>query len=653
MESQNVVINDTIKLDEPCFDFGGDDDSSLDENDHLNVSKEIENDGKILNDQSVPKTNVPNSDYNEKSKPKNEQVSDFNHASSESESENSRDENTKAHRLRVSTNTRTRKDHDPNLILGDLHDKVKTRSRTYNDASMITCFLSMIEPKNVDQALNDSNWINAMHDELNQFKKQNVWTLVERPSDKNVIGTKWIFKNKLDEFGNVSRNKARLVAQGYTQLEGIDFHETFAPVARIESIRLMFCIACFYKFKLFQMDVKSAFLNGILNEEIYVEQPKGFVDQSFPNHVFKLTKALYGLKQAPRAWYDKLSSFLLSKGFHRGSNDKTLFLKNVNSDLIVAQIYVDDIIFGSTNETYAYEFSNFMKNEFEMSMMGELTFFLGLQVIQHEKGIFINQGKYARELIKKFGLENAKTENNPCSTSLKLKVDECGETVNATLYRSMIGSLLYLCSSRPDLMYATCACARYQSNPKVSHLKAVKRILKYVKGTLDLGVYYTNDTNCVITGFSDSDWAGNEADRKSTSGVCCFIGNNLVSWSSKKQNCISISTAEAEYVSAGHCATQLLWLKSMIKDYGINQETMVMLCDNMSAINISKNPVQHSRTKHIDIRYHFIKDLVEQKIITLEYIDTSKQLSDIFTKPLGLEKFVEIRQALGCCTFTP
>jgi hypothetical protein len=238
-----------------------------------------------------------------------------------------------------------------------------------------------------------------MHYELHQFTRNDVWTLVPRLAEQNIIGTKWIFKNKTDEHGTVVRNKARLVAQGYTQIEGVDFDETFAPVARLESIIILLSIACHLGFKLYQMDVKSAFLNGVLQEEVYVEQPKGFQDPHHPHHVDKLKNALYGLKQAPRAWYERLTTYLLAKGFTRGQADQTLFIRNEGTHKLISQIYVDDIIFGATLDSLAHEFSEEMKQEFEMSMIGELSYFLGLQVKQTAEGIFISQSKYAKDLV--------------------------------------------------------------------------------------------------------------------------------------------------------------------------------------------------------------------------------------------------------------
>jgi hypothetical protein len=363
--------------------------------------------------------------------------------------------------------------------------------------------------------------------------------------------------------------------------------------------------------------------------------------------VYKLKKALYGLKQAPRAWYDRLSTHLLSKGYTRGIVDKTLFVKRNNSHFTIAQVYVDDIVFGSTSDDEVKAFTHVMSNEFEMSLMCELTYFLGLQVYQKDDGLFFSQSKYAKDLVKKFGLEDCKIAKSPMSTSVSLQHNPSEKCVDQTLYRSMIGSLLYLTASRPDISYSVGVCARFQSDPKESHLHAVKRIIKYVLGTIDFGIFYTKDTNISIVGFCDADWGGNKDERKSTSGGCFYVGNNLVSWHSKKQTCISLSTAEAEYIAAGSCCTQLLWMKNMLKDYGFPQSNFDLYCDNTSAIQIAKNPVQHTKTKHIDLRYHFIRDLVEKTTLALLYIPTEKQLADIFTKALDVIRFTDLRMSIG------
>ncbi|KAL8088567.1 hypothetical protein AgCh_038374 [Apium graveolens] len=313
-----------------------------------------------------------------------------------------------------------------------------------------------------------------MQEKLNEFEINKVWTLVPRPKNRSIVGIKRVFRNKIDSDGIITRNKARLVAKGYSQQEGIDYDETFAPVARLEAIRIFLAYAAHKKLKVFQMDMKSAFLNGELEEGVYVEQPPGFVDPKFPNHVYWLDQALYGLKQAPRAWYETLAQFFLESGFNRGTIDKTLFYLNHGKDLLLVQIYVDDIIFGSTNSK----------------------------------------------------LCESSTTSTPMATATKLDKDT-GSSVDITNYRGMIGSLLYITASRPDIMYATCLCARFQADPREPHQIAVKRIFKYLKGTADLGLWYRRESDFKRIGYSDADFAGCKIDRKSTSGSCQFLGDSL------------------------------------------------------------------------------------------------------------------------------
>ncbi|KAK2382486.1 putative mitochondrial protein [Trifolium repens] len=542
--------------------------------------------------------------------------------------------------------TRVQKNHPKELIIGNPELPVMTMSR---EVIANACFISKIKTENVKEDLTDKFWINAIQEELNQFKRNEAWDLVPRPDGVNIIGTKWVYRNKSDENGVFTRNKARLVVQGYSQIEGVDFDETFAPVARLESIRLLLGVACILKFKLFQMDVKSAFLNGYLNEEVYVAQPKGFVDHNLPDHVYRLKKTLYGLKQAPRAWYERLTKFLLQQGYRKGETDKTLFVRQEEGKLMIAQIYVDDIVFGGMTDALVKQFVHQMQSEFEMSLVGELTYFLGLQVKKMEDTIFISQSKYAKNIVKKFGIESATHKRTPAVTHIKLTKDEKGVSVDQSLYRSIIGSLLYLTASRPDISFAVGVCARYQAEPRMSHLAQVKRILKYVNGTSDYGIMYSHGEDSRLTGYCDADWAGSADDRKSTSGGCFFLGNNLISCFSKKQNCVALSTAEAEYIAAGSNCSQLLWMKQMLSEYNVEQDVLTLYCDNMSAINISKNPIQHSRTKHIDIRHHFIRDLVEDKVVTLEHVATDNQLADIFTKALDASKFETLRGKLDIC----
>ncbi|GJT83846.1 retrotransposon protein, putative, ty1-copia subclass [Tanacetum coccineum] len=361
---------------------------------------------------------------------------------------------------------------------------------------------------------------------------------------------------KLDELGGILKNKARLVARGYRQEEGIDFEETFAPVARLEAIRIFLAFATHMNMVVYQMDVKNAFLNGNLREEVYVSQPDGFVDKDNPNHVYKLKKALYGLKQAPRAWY-------------------------------------------------------------------------------------------------KYGFNSCDLVDTPMVEKSKLDEDKEGKAIDPSHYHGMIGTLLYLTASRPDLQFAICMCARYQARPIEKHLNAVKRIFRYLKGTAHWGLWYLKDSSIALTAFADADHAGFQDTRRSTSGSMQLLGDRLVSWSSKRQKSAAISSTEAEYIALSGCCAQILWMRSQLTDYGFGFNKIPMYCDNKSAIALCCNNVQHSRSKHIDIRFHFIKEHVENGVIELYFVNTEYQLADIFTKALGRNRIEFLINKLGMRSFTP
>ncbi|GJU33861.1 putative ribonuclease H-like domain-containing protein [Tanacetum coccineum] len=437
-------------------------------------------------------------------------------------------------------------------------------------------------------------------------------TLLDLPHGKRAIGTKWVHKNKKDERGIVIKNKARLVAQGYTQEEGIDYDEVFALVARIEAIRLFLAYALFKDFVVYQMGVKSAFMYGKIEEEFYVCQPPGFEDPEFSDKVYKVEKALYSIQQAPRAWF---------KG-----------------DILLVQVY-DDIIFGSIRKERCTEFEKIMHKKFQMSSMGELTFFLGLQVTQKDDGIFISQDKYVDEILKKFGFSTVKTASTPMETLKPLMKDENAKDVDVHLYRSMIGSLMYLTSLRPDIMFFVCACARFQVTPKVLHLHAVKRIFRYLKGQPKLSLWYPKDSPFVLEAYTDSDYAGASLDRKSTTGGCQFLGSRLISWQCKKQIVVANSTTEAKYVAASNCGGQVLWIQNQLLDYGYNFMNIKIFINSESTICNVKNLVFHSKTKHIEIRHHFIRDSNEKKLIQMIKIHTDQNVANLLTKAFDVSRF--------------
>ncbi|GJZ45470.1 putative ribonuclease H-like domain-containing protein [Tanacetum coccineum] len=388
--------------------------------------------------------------------------------------------------------------HPQSQILGDPKSYVQTRSRVQQTLGAH----ALKEPKKIFEALQDDSWVEAMQEELLQ--------------------------NKRDERGVVVRNKARLVAQGHRQEEGIDYDEVFAPVARIEAIRLFLAFASFIGFIVYQMDIKSVFLYGTIDEEVYVSQPPGFVDPDHPKKVYKVVKALYGLHQAPRAWYATLSTFLEKHGYRRGTIDKTLFIKKDKKDIMLVQVYVDDIIFGSTRKSWCDKLKALMKGRFQMSSMGELIFFLGLQVKQKTDGIFISQDKYVADMLKKFDLASVKTAITPMETKMALTKDEEADEVDVT--------------------------------PKTSHLNTVKRIFKYLKGKPNLGLWYPKESSFDLEAYSDSDYAGANLDRKSITSGCQFLGSILISWQCKKQTIVATSTTEVEYVVTASCCGQVLWI---------------------------------------------------------------------------------------------
>ncbi|GJX05661.1 retrovirus-related pol polyprotein from transposon TNT 1-94 [Tanacetum coccineum] len=434
-------------------------------------------------------------------------------------------------------------------------------------------------------AVNEDSWFEAMQDKIHEFDRLKVWELVQCPDYVMVIGLKWIYKVKLDEYGDILKNKARLVAKGYRQKEGIDFEESFAPVARIANAATKNMI-------IYQMDVKTAFLNGDLQEEVFVSQPEGFEDPDNPTHVYRLKKSLYELKQAPMAW---TKSYSKSRG---------IFINKQN-------------------------------------------------ISRNLRGIFINQAKYALETLKKYGMDLSDPVDTPMVDRLKLDEDLMGIPVDQTRFRGMVGSLMYLTASRPDLVFAVCMCARYQAKPTKKHLEAIKRIFRYLKGTINMGLWYPKDNAMSLTAYADADHAGCQDSRRSTSGSAQFLGDRLVSWSSKKQRSTAISTTEAEYIAMSGCCAQILWMRSQLKDYGFLFNKIPLYCDNKSAIALSCNNVQHSRSKHIDIRHHFIREQVENGVVELYFVETNYQLADILTKALPRERFEFLLPRLGMKSLTP
>jgi len=397
------------------------------------------------------------------------------------------------------------------------------------------------------------------------------------------------------------------------------------------------------------LDVKSAFLNGVLKEEVYVEQPEGFKVTNVGHKVYKLKKALYGLKQAPRAWSSEIDAYLSICKFKRSTSEATLYTRSdLEGNLIIVSIYVDDIVYTGSSERLLSEFKREMMQRYEMSDLGLLHHFLGMEILQTDQGVFIHQGKYAKSLLSKFGLDDCKPVSIPLATGEKLKKVDESELADEGLYRRIVGSLLYLTATRPDLMYAASLLSRFMTGPTKIHMGAAKRILRYIQGTLSYGIEYVRDQSVTLIGFCDADCAGSEDDNRSTSGYAFSFGIGVFSWSSMKQNTVILSTAEAEYVSASEATAQSIWLRFVLDDLGEMQaEATPLFCDNMSAISMARNPIFHQRTRHINRKYHFIREALQEGVINIQFCRSEEQLADIFTKALPKDRFKHQKLKLG------
>ena len=429
------------------------------------------------------------------------------------------------------------------------------------------------------------------------------------------------------------------------------FSNIFAPVARLDTIRLLLAIAAQKGWKVYQLDVKSAFLNGFLEEEIYVEQPEGFVVKGQEDDVYLLKKALYGLKQAPRAWYSRIDEHLMQLGFRKSLSEVTLYIKGDEINFVVVSLYVDDLLVTGSNEELVRKFKEDMKQTFEMTDLGEMAYFLGMEIKQKIGEVFIYQKKDAKEILKKFRMDECKSVYTPMCQKEKLSKEDEAEKVDETFYKSLVGCLMYLTATRLDILHYVSLLSRFMNCETKTHLTIAKRVLRYVRGTLDYGIRFCANQDCVLQGYSDSDWGGSPDDMKSTSGYCFNFGSGVFSWCSKKQNIVAQSTAEAEFIAATAAANQALWIRKVLVDLNLKQEGCTeVFVDNQAAIAISHNPVFHGKTKHFNIKLFFLREVQKEGSVSLKYCKSDLQLADIFTKPLSRSKFEFLREKLGVCS---
>jgi hypothetical protein len=502
-------------------------------------------------------------------------------------------------------------------------------------------------PKTYKSALLDPNWSAAMRDEFQALQSNNTWQLVPRPPNANVVSGKWVFRQKFHSDGTLSRYKARWVCRGFSQQHGVDYEETFSPVVKPSTIRTILSLAVSSSWPIHQLDVKNAFLHGSLNEVVYSQQPSGFEDSSFPDHVCLLQKSLYGLKQAPRAWFQRFSTFIQTIGFIPSRSDYSLFVYHSNTQVAYLLLYVDDIVLTASSTTFLTHIISLLQTEFSMTDLGSLHHFLGIAVTRDSSGLFLSQRQYSIDLLTRAGMLDCQPSRTPVDTSSKFSSD--GDIFpDPTLYRSLTGALQYLTITRPEISYAVQQACLYMHDPRVPHFNHVKRILRYLKGTLDHSLHINHSSPTSLTAYSDADWAGCPDTRRSTSGYCVFLGNNLISWSSKRQLTVSRSSAEAEYRAVAHAVAETVWLRQLLVELHrpIGQATVVY-CDNISAVYMSGNPVQHRRTKHIEIDIHFVREKVALGEVRVLHVPSTAQFADIFTKGLATTPFTEIRFSLN------
>ncbi|KAJ7954712.1 Retrovirus-related Pol polyprotein from transposon TNT 1-94 [Quillaja saponaria] len=422
---------------------------------------------------------------------------------------------------------------------------------------------------------------------LQQLQKNHTGELTDLPRGHKTIGVKWVYKTKMKENGEVDKYEARLVAKGYKQEFGVDFKEVVAPVARLDTIRLVVALAAQNSWSIFQLDVKSTFLHGELEEQVFIDQPPGYVKLGSEHKVYKLKKALYGLKQAPQAWYSRIDKYFLEESFEKCPYEHTLFVKNEDGGkMLLVCLYVDDLIFTGNDVVMFEKFKKSMMVEFEMSDLGMMHYFLGIEVVQSSAGIFISQKKYIRDVLHRFQMANCNSVNTPTEFGLKLSKDFGGKKVDNTFYKQIVGSLMYLTATRPDIIHAVSLISRYMEYPTEMYLLAAKRIFRYLKGTIEFGLFYKKGEKSALTGFTDSDYVGDQDDRKSTSGFVFMLGSGAVSWSSKKQPIATLSTTEDEFVAVTSCACQAIWLKRILEELSYKREgPTIIFCDNNSTVN--------------------------------------------------------------------
>jgi hypothetical protein len=493
-------------------------------------------------------------------------------------------------------------------------------------------------------------WEQGIREELATLAAAGTWELATPPPDANIVSSKWVFRAKKDATGNIIRYKARLVAQGYSQVPGVDYFDTYAPVATLSSIRTVLALAARLDMELHQIDIKGAYLNGKLtsDEVIYMRQPPGFESSEHPSKVCRLRKTLYGLKQSGRRWYQRLVEILVDElGFTQCAVDQVVFFKSeVSGERVIVVVHVDDCTIAASSLGLVIAFKDNVRKHVEITDLGELHWLLGIEVScnRDERTLSLSQKSYLDSIIRCFSFEELKPVSNPMEPSTKLHSGQSPSTgaefatMRHVPYREAVGSLMYASlGTRPDISYAVTTVSRFSSNPGQPHWDAVRRIYRYLLGTTDLKLTYGGAEKTLV-GYADADGSMAE-DRRAVSGYAFLINGAAVSWSSKRQEIVSLSTTESEYIAAMHAAKEALWLRSLIAElFTPLVEPITVFSDNQSAIALTQDHQYHARTKHIDVRFHFIRWIVDEGKIRLIFCPTADMIADTLTKALPSPK---------------
>ncbi|KAL0319697.1 UNVERIFIED_CONTAM: Retrovirus-related Pol polyprotein from transposon RE1 [Sesamum radiatum] len=509
------------------------------------------------------------------------------------------------------------------------------------------------EPKSYLQASKDRNWVEAMIQELNALAANKTWTLTSLPPGKRTIGSRWVYKLKLKPDGSIDRYKARLVAKGYNQIEGVDYFDSFSPVAKSVTVRIFLSLAASKSWPLLQLDVNNAFLHGSLDEDVYMVPPDGLLGVE-SGQVCKLQKSLYGLKQASRQWNLELTTKLLDFGFKQSTHEHCLFIKQSATEFTALLVYVDDILLTGSSEAALHSVRDYLDRLFTIKDLGSAKYFLGLELARSSHGLHVTQRKYLHDILADASMLDAKPAPTPFPSGLKLVLADGSLLPDPNRYRRLVGRLLYLGFTRPDISFAVQQLSQFLQAPRSSHWDAAIHVLRYLKGTPSTSLFFSSSSSVQLSAFSDASWASCLDSRRSITGYCVFLGSSLISWKTKKQATVSRSSAEAEYRSMASTVCELLWISFVLRDLGVPVSLPIPFwCDNRAALHITANPVFHERTKHLDIDCHLVRNQFKLGFIAPSHIPGSDQVADLFTKSLPTADFVRFLSKMGLSSSAP